>query len=117
MTQESREALIELLFASLYLDNHLSLSEDDVLTSALETLGWESSNSRENFVFKAFSAAREATACDLKTEEFLSARVDRIKADGLEGPALTWLYRVLGADGISPSEQRVLSQMEKRFYP
>jgi hypothetical protein len=36
MTQESREALIELLFLALYLDNHQSLAEDDILNEALE---------------------------------------------------------------------------------
>jgi uncharacterized tellurite resistance protein B-like protein len=117
MTQESREALIELLFVSLYLDQHLSLTEDEVMTTAMESLGWESSKPREQFIFSAFAVARDASNCEQKTEEFLKCRVDRIMADGEEAAALTWLYRVLGADGISPSEQRFLSRLEGRFYP
>ncbi|MEO7098891.1 MAG: hypothetical protein ABI162_05985 [Luteolibacter sp.] len=117
MTQNSREALIELLFLSLYLDNHLSLAEDDVLTSALDSLGWESTNSREKHIFKAFSTARDVVACEIKTEEFLMAKADIIKRDGEEAAALTWLSRVLGADGLTYSEKRFLDQLEARLYP
>ena len=52
MTQDSRQVLIELLFLSLYMDDHLSLAEDGVLNDALESLGWDSPASREQFIFK-----------------------------------------------------------------
>lgn len=117
MTQETRQVLIELLFLSLYLDEQLSLAEDELLTSALDSLGWDSPTSREKFVFSAFSAAREAAACPIKTEAFLAARTEQIKRDREEATAMTWLYRVLGADGISPAEQRFLGQLETRLFP
>ena len=117
MTQESRQVLIELLFLSLYLDDHLSLAEDEVLNEALDSLGWESSLSREKFIFRAFSGAREVAVDAIKTEEFLGARADLIKRDGDEAAALTWLYKVLGSDGISASEKRFLGQVEARLYP
>jgi hypothetical protein len=117
MTQESRQALIELLFLSLYLDEHLSLAEDDVLNQALESLGWESPKPRENFIFSAFNTARQAAASGDKTEEFLATRADLIKRAGEEGPALTWLSKVLGADGISPTEKYFLGKLEARLYP
>ncbi len=117
MTQHCREALIELLFLSLYLDEHLSLAEDEILTEALDSLGWDSLRSRENFIFTAFSSAREASQDAIKTEAFLHDRTDVIKRAAEEGPALTWLYRVLGSDGISETEKRFLSQVEARLYP
>jgi len=117
MTQDSRQVLIELLFLSLYLDDHLSLAEDEVFSEALESLGWDSPFPREKFIFSAFTAAREAAKDAIKTEAFLNARTGFIKRDGEEGPALTWLYRVLGADGISPSEKRFLGQIEACLYP
>ena len=73
MTQESRQVVIELLFLSLYLDDHLSLAEDEVLNSALDSLGWDSPVSREKFIFSAFSKAREVATCPIKTEAFLAA--------------------------------------------
>lgn len=117
MTQSSREALIDLLFLSLYLDDHLSLAEDDVLTSALDALGWDSAEPREKHIWRAFSKARDAAGCAIKTGAFLNERADLIKADGQEGAALTWLTRVLGADGLSGTEQHFLKQLETRFYP
>ena len=116
MTQDSREALIELLFLALYLDDHLSLAEDGVVTDALNSIGWESAHPREICILKAFSQAREAHSCDLKNEQYLSARAEIIKKAGAESTALTWLYKVLGADGISSTEDRYLKKLEKRWF-
>jgi len=116
MTQDSREALIELLFLALYLDDHLSLAEDGVVSSALEAIGWDSPHPREICILNAFSKAREAHSCELKTEEYLTTRADVIKKAGAESTALTWLYKVLGADGISATEDRYLKKLEKRWF-
>lgn len=117
MTQHSRQALIELLFASLYLDNQLSAAEDQAFTDALEALGWESSASREAFVAGAFTTAKEAVEDEIKTEEFLIARTAEIKGNGDEADAMIWLSRVLGADGIESAEKRFLDQIQARLYP
>lgn len=116
MTQNSRQSLIELLFLSLYLDDHLSLAEDEVLTDALNHLGWDSVHPRETFIFQAFANAREASTDGAKIEEFLNSHSDRIKTDGAAPQAITWLTKVLGADGISPSEERFLHRLEKRLF-
>ncbi len=117
MTQNSREALIELLFLSLYLDDHLSLAEDDELTTALDSLGWESAGSREKHVFKAFSLARNTYEDPVKCDEFLKTRALLIKGDGEEAAAMTWLSKVLGADGLTFMEKRFLTQLEALLFP
>lgn len=117
MTQESREVLIELLFLSLYMDDHLSLAEDDVLNDALESLGWDSPQPREKFIFRAFASAREAMTSLDKTREFFDIRTAVIKKDGAEADSLTWLSKVLGADGLTPTEKYFLGQLEARLYP
>jgi len=117
MTQDSRIAIIELLFLSLYMDDHLSLAEDDVLTDALASLGWESDHPRERFIFSAFASAREAYADFEKAQAYFVTRADLIRKDGCEGKALTWLSRVLAADGLTASEKYFLGRLEKHFYP
>lgn len=117
MTQDSRQVLIELLFLSLYLDNQLSLAEDGVLNEALDTLGWESEQPRDKFILRAFASAREAAADAIKTEAYLDSRTGIIKRDATEAISLTWLYRVLSADGLTSEEKRFLDQIEKRLYP
>ncbi len=116
MTQQSREDLIELLFLALYLDEHLSLAEDQVLTSALDAIGWESSSPREICLLNAFAKAREASGCALRTEVFLSERGERLKLEGHAALGFTWLSRVLGADGITASEERFLAKLEKQLF-
>lgn len=117
MTQDSRKALIELLFLSLYMDNHLSLAEDDVLNEALESLGWESETPRERFIFSAFASARDAFTDIAKAQTYFASRAEVIKKDGSEAEAMTWLSRVLAADGLTASEKYFLTQLEKHLYP
>lgn len=117
MNQKSREAIIELLFLSLYLDQHLSLAEDAVFGQALDSLGWEGDVPREKFIFTAFSTARGASQDEAKGVEFFLSRAAVIKNDGGEAEALTWLTKVLGADGLTPLEKNFLSHLESRLYP
>ncbi len=117
MTQDCRQVLIELLFLSLYLDNKLSMAEDDVFGEALESLGWESPYPRDKFIFSAFGEARQVATDAIRTEDFLNSRTGVIRRDGQEGEAMTWLSRVLGSDGISKEEKRFLELLEARLYP
>lgn len=112
MKQSSREALIELLFLALYLDDHLSLAEDEVLTRALDSLGWESGTPRESHVFAAFSKARKAAGDHAKAEEFIRSHAELLKSEGAGAEALTWLHKVLAADGLSVGEKRFLGKLE-----
>lgn len=117
MTQSTREAIIDLLFLSLYLDKQLSLAEDDLFTRALDQLGWESAEPREAHIWKAFHSARAASGDLEKTRAFIIERADIIIRDGGQAESLTWLTRLLGADGIDATERHFLNQLEKRFYP
>lgn len=116
MNQACRESLIELLFQSLYLDDRLSLAEDKELSEALDSIGWESELGRETFILGAFARVREAISTPAGSEEFFQSRAD-VLCEHKEGAAsLTWLSRVLAADGMSPGEQRFLDRLESRFY-
>ena len=117
MNQDSRKAIIELLFLALYQDDRLSLAEDEVLTSALDSIGWDSPQPREICVLNAFGVAREASTCAIRTEAFLVERTDVIKQSGDSATALTLLSKVLAADGLTLSEERFLSKIEKRLFP
>jgi len=117
MTQSSREALVELLFLALYLDGNISEAEDDVLNEALGSLGWDSPEPRQTLVTRAYSASQELVGKVHETEAYQAARAAIIKGNGDEGEGLTWLYRVLGADGIVPTEKWFLDKIEALLYP
>lgn len=117
MNQDSRKAIIELLFLALYQDDRLSLAEDEVLTAALDSLGWESPQPREICVLNAFGVVREAASCAIRSEAFLVERTAVIKQAGDSATALTLLSKVLAADGLTSEEERFLSKIEKRLFP
>lgn len=116
LDQPSREALVELLLLSLYLDDHLSLAEDETLSQALESIGWESSTPRDAFILRTFSQVRSVTASPLESDAFLDSRAAIIKQAGAAAPAITWLTRTLAADGISSSERRFLTRLEALLF-
>jgi hypothetical protein len=116
MKQEAREALIELLFLSLYLDNHLSLAEDDVLGRSLDSIGWEGTMPRETFIMRAFSTARGAVADGVAREGFVEHRATLIRDAGESATAYTWLRNILAADGISYNEQHFLKKLENLLF-
>ena len=117
MTQTSREAIIELLFLSLYLDNHLSMAEDKALEDALQSLGWESEKPKDICILNAFARARRATSSEEATEEYIADRIAVIQRDGQELVALEWLGKVLAADGLTQPEERFLHRLHDRFFP
>ncbi len=116
MTQKSREAIIQLLFIALYRDHELSLAEDTVLNEALDSLGWESQASWASFLFTAFTTARAATADPVKEESLFRSLSATVRDEQGSAEALTWLTRVLAADGLSNSEKRFLERLEKVFF-
>lgn len=117
MNQDSRKAIIELLFLALYQDDRLSLAEDEVLSAALESIGWDSPQPREICVLNAFGLARKASSCAIKAEEFLAERIAVIQQSGESATALTLLSKVLAADGLTSEEERFLSKIEKQLFP
>ncbi|MFM7182241.1 MAG: hypothetical protein ACKO2G_12355 [Verrucomicrobiales bacterium] len=117
MLQTSREAIIELLFLSLYLDDHLSMAEDAAIETALLSLGWASEKPKEICILNAFASARNAAASNEATRKFLDERVSVIQNDGQESVALEWLGKVLAADGLTQPEERFLHQLHDRLFP
>ena len=117
MNQDSRKAIIELLFLALYQDDRLSLAEDEVLSAALESLGWDSPQPRESWVLNAFGLACKASSCALQAEQFQVERIAVIQQSGGSATALTLLSKVLAADGLTSEEERFLSKIEKQLFP
>lgn len=116
MNHDTRQALIELLLLALYLDNHLSLLEDEMLENALKSIGWSASNPDDVSITDAFATAREASTSELKTEEFLKHRASLLKDAGEAELAYNWLGRILGADGFTGSESGFLHRAKMLLF-
>jgi hypothetical protein len=116
MDQNSQQNIVELLFLSLYQDNHLSLDEDSMLQKALKELGWKEHEESGPSVGKAFSAIREASICEADTEKFLVDRARAIKEAGHSLIAFEWLGKVLGSDGLDDRESRFLERARQYLF-
>ena len=116
MTEESRQSFVELILLAPYLDNHLSMTEDEVLEKALQAVGWSTAQPGEICLSTAFATVREAIDCDLKTEEFIQARTSVLKEAGQSSLAFEWLGRILGSDGMTGGESHFLKRLKSLLF-
>ena len=117
MKNESRQALVELLFVALYQDNHLSLLEDCAMQRALTALGSEDGSLNELDIDTAIATAREAGSCEIKTEGFLQSRTKLLRSEGHSIIAFEWLRKVLAADGVSEPKNQFLRRVKGLLFP
>lgn len=116
MDQDSQQNIIELLFLSLYQDDHLSIDEDSMLQKALIALGWKEHEQDGPSVGKAFAAVREANACEADKLAFLEEKARLIKEAGHSSTAFKWLGKVLASDGLDARESRFLEKAQKLLF-
>jgi len=116
MNKASAQALVELLFLTIYLDDRLSMPENEVLEKALTSLGWQPGSNEAVDVAAAYRVASEAAACELRTEDFLRERTALLKAEGHSSIAFEWLGRVLAVDGLEAGEKRFLIRLQGMLY-
>jgi hypothetical protein len=116
MTEEARQSFVELILLAPYLDSHLSLTEDEVLEKALQAIGWSATRPGGINLGSAFASVREATACELKTDEFMQSRAAVLKAAGESSLAFEWLGRILGSDGVTGGENRFLKRAKSLLF-
>ena len=116
MNPESRKALVELLLLAPYLDQHLSLDEDEMLERALVAIGWDPLHPGDISLPDAFAVVREAGSDELKTYEFMKSRAAVVKSSGDSLLAYQWLIKILGADGTSVEETRFLCQVKPMLF-
>lgn len=116
MNKASTQAIVELLFLTIYLDDRLSMPEDEVLEKALTSLGWRPGSDEAADIARAYRLASEAAACELRTEEFLRERTALLKAEGHSSVAFGWLGRVLAVDGLEAGEKRFLDRLQGMLF-
>lgn len=116
MTKESAQALIELLMITIYLDEHVSVPENNVLERALASLGWTMQHGGPVDVGAAYRVARAAAASAEETERFVKDRTAVIKEAGQSSVAHEWLGRLLGSDGVTKVENEFINRLTKMMF-
>jgi len=111
MTQEQREAVVDLLLLGMFADSPLKVSEDQKLLSVIEEIGWHSYQAPDLYLQSAIARARDT----FETEGATRYRLEKISAElnepGLKQRALEYLTQFLGVDGaVDAEESRFLDQ-------
>lgn len=115
MTQSQRESLLDLLSLAIFADSHISLKEDNALESALDSLGWDSTQSREIFLYGSVSRAREASSSDDASSLFIAEKAKAFSEPAAQTAALDLLQKVFASDGIAEAEATFLNRVRRGF--
>ena len=102
LTQNEREAIVDLLELCLFADAHIGQSESKLVADTVETIGWDHADSFECYLPKAIAKARLAGESREQTADFLAFVSMRLKSEQGRGYARKQCARVLAADGSPP---------------
>ena len=112
-SQEQREALVDLLYLSLYIDNHISLLEEKKLDEELKKADWDGPNAAVLYMESAITRARDAKSNTVVKAEYLSSIADRLAEKKIT--ALEALDKVLSSDGTDSKEASFLKEVRSVF--
>ncbi len=113
LQQPQREALIDLLVLSMYIDNALSLSEDAVLRARVDTFSWEDSSDVEDYVDRAVGRVRVIKGSPESVTDFLVSVNERLETYEARLLAFGLCERLLTADGRVETEKAFLEQVRQ----
>lgn len=115
MTQDQREAIIDLLLLSIYSDSHISLTEEEALEQTIAQLGWDSAYPKDLFIQTAAPRARAASDSNETTKAFIFDRAARFTTSPAQFQAYNFVHQVLSPDGVADPERGFLSLLSGAF--
>lgn len=104
LTQPEREAIVDLLTLAVYIDNHLSVAENEAFDSMTGKLNWESDRDLSHYIYHATERARHARTDEGAVNEYLSFVAERLESRTSVSHALDLLHRLFSADGSHEKE-------------
>ena len=114
--QSQKEAIVELLIMTMYIDKSLKLEEDEAIKKYIETLQWESHMSVEYYLGIATAKVRKAVETPEKIRSFLEDVSNRVETVELKKQVLQICNDLAMADSeISTKEQRFLELVAQVF--
>jgi uncharacterized tellurite resistance protein B-like protein len=114
-TQAQSEALVNLMLAARYADNKISLSEGDAMQKLLDELPWSSGTALSLYVQQATAAVRRALAGEATRQSFVETQCGRFRDPSSRKNVIRGLESLLQADGLDPTESKLLQQIRGLF--
>jgi hypothetical protein len=114
MTQQQREAVVDLLLLGMFADAPLKVSEDQKLLSVIEEIGWQSYQAPDLYLQSAIARARDTLETEGATRHRLERISEELNEPGLKLRALEYLTQFLVVDGaVDAEESRFLEQAKE----
>ena len=114
LTQEAREAIVDVLHYCMYADKHIAIREDQFIEVAARTLNWDPNISYEYYEGKSTGAVSRALADKDAREAFLQSLKDRLPRTADRDLALKLADDLAASDGQKvQAEATVISQLRK----
>ncbi|MGD1909962.1 MAG: TerB family tellurite resistance protein [Rivularia sp. (in: cyanobacteria)] len=116
VTQDEREAIIELMIMTMYSDKNIKLAEDEVIKEYASNIKWESPLSLEFYLGKVTPKIRTALEDKEKTTAFLEEVSTRIENEAVKSQVLKLCNDVAMADSeFSVEEKELLENISQIF--
>ena len=116
VTQNEREAIIELMIMTMYSDKNIKLAEDEVIKEYASNIKWESPLSLEFYLGKVTPKIRTALEDKEKTTAFLEEVSTRIENEAVKSQVLKLCNDVAMADSeFSVEEKELLENISQIF--
>ncbi|QXD25167.1 hypothetical protein F7C95_04500 [Opitutia bacterium ISCC 51] len=112
LSQDEREAIIDLLILGAYTDNRLSLREEKAFEALTETLSWESETELSDFMKDAIAKVRSVRSNPSAKEDLLIKVKERLNSLTSVKKALNLLNKVFISDGRSYDEANFYREVE-----
>ncbi len=116
VTQNEREAIIELLMLIMYSDKSLKLAEDEAIKEYTDNIKWESPLSLEFYFSKVTPKIRKAVADEENMNALLEEINFRIESELVKAQVLLACNDLAMADSeFSPEEKELLENISQVF--
>ncbi|MEB3215868.1 MAG: TerB family tellurite resistance protein [Nostocales cyanobacterium 94392] len=108
LTQNEREAIIELMMMTMYSDKNLKLAEDEIIQKYVSNIKWESPLSLDFYFGKVTPKIRTALQDKEKMSDFLADINNRLESETVKTQVLQLCNDLAIADADFSSEEKEL---------
>lgn len=116
MTQPQREALVDLLLWTMYVDRVLALPENERIERVGSETSWDSATPFPQYLNASLARVRGILADDAKAEAFLEDIYERLGSSEMRRQAYEACRTLAQSDGeVAEEERRFLERIRERF--
>src|SRR2546426_4414219 len=116
LSEPQRQALLDLLVLGMYSDDNLTMAEDAVVQSLLDTFQFDSDYSRNRYLDASIARVREKTQTTDSERAYAVSLAQNFDSPEDQRTVYETLERLLASDdGVSAKESRLLSVVKEVF--